>query len=166
MYDILVVNQNYNGDGSANSLTLRRGDLVEVLDQKPINNGTAADKDPSAKWVVYANCYYPFSLCSVLNVIHHNSICSTETQRTDSLLKIYKFNFFSFRRLSFRSTNHECDFSVVFGDATNNNLLDNSAAKHKMSIKPKKTHSAGHLRRSCSPTGNSTDTKYVRKVYI
>lgn len=49
VYDILVVNQNYNGDGSANSLSLRRGDLVEVLDQKPINHGTAADKDPSAK---------------------------------------------------------------------------------------------------------------------
>lgn len=42
--DILVVNQNYNGDNSANSLTLRRGDLVEVLDQT-----SAADKDPSAK---------------------------------------------------------------------------------------------------------------------
>lgn len=55
------------------------------------------------------------------------------------------------------------DFSVVFGDVASNSLLDNSAAKHKIAIKPKKTHSSGHLRRSCSPTGNSAgpNEKYV-----
>lgn len=31
VYDILVVNKNFVGDGP-NSLTVRRGDLVEVLD--------------------------------------------------------------------------------------------------------------------------------------
>lgn len=59
VYDILVVNQNYNGDGLADSLSLSRGDLVEVLDQKPINNGKAVDKDPLAKWVGPMNCFYP-----------------------------------------------------------------------------------------------------------
>lgn len=34
VYDILVVNQNFDGDGPG-ALTLRRGDLVEVLDMNP-----------------------------------------------------------------------------------------------------------------------------------
>lgn len=67
---------------------------------------------------------------------------------------------------SLRHTKLDTDFSVVFGDVTNNDLLDNSAAKHKISIKPKKTHSSGHLRRSCSPAGNSngTNEKYVKQI--
>lgn len=36
VYDILVVNQNYDGDGPG-TLTLRRGDLVEVLEQPDKN---------------------------------------------------------------------------------------------------------------------------------
>ena len=37
VYDILVVNQNYAGDG----VTLRRGDLVEVLEMGQKSNGNA-----------------------------------------------------------------------------------------------------------------------------
>lgn len=44
VYDILVVNQNYNGDGTTGALALQRGDLVEVLQTvQPHANGTAND---------------------------------------------------------------------------------------------------------------------------
>lgn len=50
VYDILVVNQNYSGDGTAGSLTLRRGDLVEVLNmEQKHSNGSVNGADSTLK---------------------------------------------------------------------------------------------------------------------
>lgn len=43
MYDILVVNKDYEAEGS-DSISLRVGDLVEVLD-----TGATSDNQPSTK---------------------------------------------------------------------------------------------------------------------
>lgn len=43
MYDILIVNKNYDGEGP-DSISVRVGDLVEVLE----TGGTSGD-DPNAK---------------------------------------------------------------------------------------------------------------------
>lgn len=55
VYDILVVNQNYSGDGTAGPLELRRGDLVEVLnmEQTQTNGSVNGTADVSKKWVEF-----------------------------------------------------------------------------------------------------------------
>lgn len=49
IYDILVVNQNYDGDGTSSSLSLRRGDLIEVLDMTSNNAENNETNKNSAK---------------------------------------------------------------------------------------------------------------------
>lgn len=49
-------------------------------------------------------------------------------------------------------------------DALTTHLLDNSAAKHKISVKPKKNHSSSNLHKNVSPqsqTELNTNQKYV-----
>lgn len=49
-------------------------------------------------------------------------------------------------------------------DVLTTHLLDNSAAKHKISVKPKKNHSSSHLHKNVSPQSQSefnTNDKYV-----
>lgn len=54
MYDILVVKQNYSGDGTNGALTLRRGDLVEVLSMEQTHsNGSVNGADNTAKKYVF-----------------------------------------------------------------------------------------------------------------
>lgn len=45
MYDILVVNKNYDAEGT-DSISVRVGDLVEVLE-----TGATTVGEPNAKWV-------------------------------------------------------------------------------------------------------------------
>lgn len=49
-------------------------------------------------------------------------------------------------------------------DALTAHLLDNSAAKHKISVKPKKNHSSSYLHKNVSPQSQSelnANEKYV-----
>lgn len=49
-------------------------------------------------------------------------------------------------------------------DALTTHLLDNSAAKHKISVRPKKNHSSSNLHKNVSPQSQSelnTNEKYV-----
>ncbi|KAG5678438.1 hypothetical protein PVAND_008111 [Polypedilum vanderplanki] len=52
MYEILVVNKNYDAEGP-NSISLHVGDLVEVLDTgKPSTSSSSSEQQPSARWKV------------------------------------------------------------------------------------------------------------------
>lgn len=54
MYDILVVNKNYDAEGP-DSISVQVGDLVEVLE-----TGGKSSDEPNGKWVnsfVYSNLY-------------------------------------------------------------------------------------------------------------
>ncbi|XP_037043462.1 obscurin isoform X3 [Bradysia coprophila] len=103
--DILVVNQNYTSDGP-NQFSLRRGDLVEVLESPTATtNGEQQTGQPK----------------------------------------------------------YENDF-----DALTTNLLDNSAAKHKISVRPKKNHSSSNLHKNISPQSQSelnTNEKWLVRLF-
>lgn len=102
--DILVVNKNYEGDADG-SITLRRGDLVEVLKTSLAENGNGL------KWEIFMG------------------------------IRIGNYKYISFRRPKLDSE---------LGDINVDLLLSNDAAKHRLSIKPKKNHVSSH-QRSVSP---------------
>lgn len=92
----------------------------------------------------------------------------------DDILSCYKFynvNIYVFKKIlhnlcarifnmcgyNIRRPKLDPEFSFVVGNAANN-LLDNSAAKHKLSVKPKKTHTSNHQRSLSPMTGTSSAT--------
>ena len=99
------------------------------------------------------------SLCQVFS----NNILNT-------LFKYVFENIFSICTCIFRQAKYDEDPDLNLGVTVN--LLDNSAAKHKLSIKPKKNHlSQQQLHRSVSPqpqphTTPSSNTQFAENMYV
>lgn len=113
-----MVNKNYEGDADG-SITLHRGDLVEVL--KTSANGNSN-----------GNGYKSVQGLVSDKVITNNIYCRRPKMDSD------------------------------LGDINMDSLLNSDAAKHRLSIKPKKNHLSSH-QRSVSPQRPlpKPDEKYV-----
>lgn len=130
-----MVNKHYSAE-APDTFSLRRGDLVEVLETSVEKSG--------------ADAKYAFSV-TISPTVHGNTELTHTNTHTPPPPN--------------PSARIDADLNSI--DALiPGQLLEHSAAKHKLSVRPKKTHTSALFRRSASPQSPSpiSEPKYACRL--